>query len=107
MSGRRAPWPDGEVLEEIERSYQYVLRCYAPRPPGPLLMVGGGAETRNLSALLGGRLGIDVRVPVIDEQNFVGQIDCSLVAAKVREPVHTFASAIGLALISEAFDVQS
>lgn len=93
------------ILEEIERSYQYVLRCYAPRQPGPLLMVGGGAETRNLSALLAGRLGIDVRLPVIDDQLLLGEIDCSSLTVKMRESVHTFAGAIGLALIAEASDV--
>lgn len=94
------------MIEEIERSYQYVLRCYAPRQPGPLLLVGGGAETRNLTEMLTERLGIDVRVPFIDDELNLGGIDCTQVAGKLREPIHSYASAIGLALASEATDGQ-
>lgn len=92
------------MIGEIERSYQYILRCYSPRQPGPLLLVGGGAETRNLADMLADRLGIDARVPTVDDEMNLGGIDCTQVASKMREPIHAFAGAIGLALISEASD---
>ena len=94
------------VLDELERSYRYVLRSYAPRQPGPLLLVGGGAGMRNLDDWLAGRLGIDVVTPTLRGQPHFDGIDLSRVAGTLREPANGFACAIGLALDTGACDAE-
>lgn len=43
---------------ESERSYEYILQCYAPRVPGDLVLVGGGALLKGLAEYLSAKLGI-------------------------------------------------
>jgi Tfp pilus assembly PilM family ATPase len=45
---------------EIERSYRYALQCYPQHRVSELMLVGGGAEMRNLDAYLAEQLGIEV-----------------------------------------------
>ncbi len=45
---------------EIERSYEYLLQCYAPFGAGDLVLVGGGALLKGLDEWLAGQLGIRV-----------------------------------------------
>ncbi len=45
---------------ETERSYEYVLQCYAPRVPGDLVLVGGGARFKGLDRYLETQLGVKV-----------------------------------------------
>ncbi len=49
------------VTLQIERSYAYVLQCYAQSTAGELVMVGGGAELKGLADHLTDKLGIPVR----------------------------------------------
>jgi len=45
---------------EIEQSYRYALQCYPDHQVSELLLVGGGADLRNLDEYLKGQLGIEV-----------------------------------------------
>ncbi len=49
------------VVGEIERSYEYVMRCYPELPAGGLLLVGGGADLKGLCTYLSKQLGVEVR----------------------------------------------
>lgn len=86
------------VITELERSYKYVLRCFADRPCGPLLLVGGGAGMKNLPSLLTEKLGIDVLVPTAEGAGECCQIDFAPVSNQTCGPLAEFASAIGLSI---------
>ena len=49
-----------DIAGEVKRSYEYVLSCYPGRRAADLLLVGGGAATRNLPEYLTDALGIGV-----------------------------------------------
>jgi Tfp pilus assembly PilM family ATPase len=82
------------LVAEIERSFRYVLGSFPKRPPGVLLLVGGGASMRNLPELLTQRLGIPVRAPQFDGSVPLLEKTSGCTA---REPLSAFAGAIGLA----------
>ena len=44
----------------MKRSYEYVLSCYPGRRAADLVLVGGGAATRNLPEYLTDALGVGV-----------------------------------------------
>ncbi|NOS99476.1 MAG: pilus assembly protein PilM [Phycisphaerales bacterium] len=83
---------------EIERSYEYVLRCYPDRNPGELLLVGGGCTMKGLAKHLAERLGI-----VVDRlSGIVAGADPVLsVAPHQRGSIDAFACAMGLSLDPE------
>lgn len=83
---------------EIERSYEYVLRCYPDRNPGELLLVGGGCSMKGLERCLAERLGIGVE----RLSGIVAHTDSPLtVGASHRGGIDAFACALGLALDPE------
>lgn len=84
------------IVAEIERSYRYVLSSFPTRPPGPLMLVGGGAAMPNLAELLAHRLGIIVRRP--DAAAAWSRLEAPAAALGTREPLAAFAGAIGLAM---------
>lgn len=92
------------MVDELERSYRYVMRSYPQRQLGPLLLVGGGAQLQNLDQWLTQRLGVPVVTPTFGNQPQMDGIDLSRVATGVRDPGHAFACAIGLALHPEQID---
>lgn len=86
------------MQQELERSYRYVLTCYAQRRPGPLILTGGGACMPNLAGLFAERLGIEVIVPSLDAENGPVGLDFEPVAHRVRDPIACYACAIGLSI---------
>lgn len=80
---------------EIERSYEYVLRCYPDRPPAGVLLVGGGADLRGLGGHFAKKLGVEVHT--LDEVVRGGKAPLS-VAPEIRESLNEFAVAIGLSI---------
>lgn len=86
------------ILDELERSYRYVLQCFPQRKPGPLILTGGGANMRNLDALFSERLGIEVVVPSLEDRRVAQRLDFDLVNTQNCEPMCNFACAIGLAV---------
>lgn len=86
------------IVEELERSYKYVIRCFNDRPCGPLMLVGGAASMHNLSDLLTSKLGIEVIVPSVENAGSHCQFDFSQLRDQVREPLPEYAAAIGLAV---------
>jgi Tfp pilus assembly PilM family ATPase len=84
------------IVAEIERSYRYVLSSFPTRPPGPLLLVGGGAAMPHFAELISDRLGISVKAP--DYASAGPGLDASSLSGRVREPLACYAGAIGLAL---------
>lgn len=86
------------MAAEIKRSYEYVLSCYPGRRAADLVLVGGGAEMKNLTVYLGDALGIPVR-RVCD---YLGEPTCRLaVSDKHMGHVEVLASAIGAAIQDE------
>jgi Tfp pilus assembly PilM family ATPase len=84
-----------EMAAEIKRSYEYVLSCYPPRRAADLILVGGGALTRNLSEYLTSALGI----PVCRASAYLDNDSCRLqCGAGRRSTLETSALAIGLAV---------
>ena len=86
------------ILGEVERTYRYVLQCYSGRQPGPLMLTGGGAAMHNLDRLIADQLGIEVTAPSTVNGTRLGQLDVSPVIHNIREPISSFACAIGLAM---------
>ncbi|MCH7526624.1 MAG: pilus assembly protein PilM [Planctomycetes bacterium] len=91
---------DLELLAgEIERSYEYVLRCYPDGQAASLLLVGGGSNLRGLKPFLSAKLGIAVES--LDDA--VAAPDTALqVARSIREPLGPYGCAVGLAIEPEA-----
>ncbi len=88
----------GDLQREIERSYEYVMRCYPNRPAAPLLLTGGGASLKGLDRFLAGKLG----VPVVSLDEAVGAVNSPLEnASGVSGSLNAFGCAIGLALPGE------
>lgn len=48
------------ISSEIQKSYEYVMQCYPDRALGRLILVGGGASSRNLDSHFKSTLGIEV-----------------------------------------------
>jgi Tfp pilus assembly PilM family ATPase len=88
----------------IERSYAYALHCYPQHRPSTLILVGGGAATRNLDGLLSSKLGIEVgrAEDLITRSEQPCLVDRRSDAAR-RWPLGELAVAIGLALQPEYF----
>jgi Tfp pilus assembly PilM family ATPase len=90
-----------QVTLQIERSYAYVLQCYAQTSAGELVLVGGGAELKGLSECLEQKLGI--RVSRADD--LLERPTCRLKdlrpAAERRVALGELAAAIGLAIGGE------
>jgi len=87
------------AVGEIERSYEYVMRCYLDRGAGELLLVGGGADMKGLNGYLTEKLGVEVQR--IDD---IIQTPGAPVSASpsIRESLGPYACAIGLAIEPEA-----
>ncbi len=87
-----------QTAQEIERSYEYVMRCYPERNADELILVGGGAATIGLDRFLAQKLGIKVRSldSIIRDQP-----SALTVAAHIRESLDPYAAAIGLAIEEE------
>ncbi|MCP4591629.1 MAG: hypothetical protein GY842_12885 [bacterium] len=99
----------GEELDglcgEIERSYRYALQCHPGAEPSELILVGGGAELRNLDGYLQDRLGIEVNAAgrrlertELGEERGVETAFIPRAAAGKRYPLSVIAGAIGLAI---------
>jgi Tfp pilus assembly PilM family ATPase len=88
------------IVDELERSYRYVLSCFPQRRPGPLLLVGGGSGMRNLDRYIAERVGLEVRIPTL-EAHETGNLRFDQVASALREPISSFACAVGLSLAGE------
>jgi len=90
------------VTREIERSFAYVLQCYAKSSAGELVLVGGGAELKGVGDYLAQKLGITVsRVDDLLERPAARLKDLRP-AVERRVPVGALAAAIGLAIGTEA-----
>jgi len=88
----------GGMVAELERSYKYAIRCFGNRPCGPLLLVGGGAGTKNLPGMLREKLGIEVIVPSVEGAGENCKLDFSQVKRRMKVPLAEYASAIGLSI---------
>ncbi len=90
-----------QIAGEVERSYEYVLQSCPGRKAGELILAGGGAALKQLSAYLSDRLGICVRT--VNECLEAGEsrltVDASL--GKLRESIGAFLGAVGLAIPPE------
>ncbi len=87
------------IVGEVERSYEYVMRCYPESPAGGMLVVGGGAELNGLTHHLAEKLGVEVR----SLRDAVGRSGGSLTSAEsVREGMNGLGCAIGLAIQAES-----
>lgn len=87
----------GALSNEVKRSFEYVLGCYPNRDVTDLVLVGGGARTRNLPDLLENTLGVRVRriSDLLDEPN------CRLTLGSISNvTLERTAVAIGLTLES-------
>lgn len=88
------------LASEVKRSYEYVLGCYPGRDAADLMLVGGGAATRNLPEFLSSLLGIQVR----RASDYLGDDACRLCCTgnagelSLLFSFEAFASAIGLAI---------
>ena len=86
------------MAAEIKRSYEYVLSCYPGRQAADLVLVGGGAEMKNLTVYLGDALGIPVR----RVRDYLGEPTCRLAVNDQHTAyVEVLASAIGAAIQGE------
>jgi Tfp pilus assembly PilM family ATPase len=86
------------IVGEVERSYRYVMQCFPRHRTGPLILVGGGANLRNVDALLADKLGIAVVVPALPSAGEASGLDFEPVREQLREPLSNYACAIGLAI---------
>ena len=87
------------VVGEIERSYEYVMRCYGERSAGALMLAGGGAQLKHFKSYLKSKLGIEV----LRVEDIVSMADSPFqVEGGVRQDLGSFAAAIGLAIEPEA-----
>lgn len=86
------------VAAEIERSYEYIMRCYPDRPAGNVLLVGAGADLKGLDTFLAKKLGVNVTTL----NQAVDQSDGALVYDQPsRKSLNPFGAAIGLAIEPE------
>ena len=87
------------AVAEIERSYEYVMRCYPERPAAELLLVGGGAAMKGLDRHLAHELGIDV----LRLDDVLGRPGTPMTVQNIdlHRPLGRFAGAIGLAIDAE------
>lgn len=86
------------VATEIERSYEYVMRCYPDHSAAGVLLVGGGADLKGLDGYLAGKLGVEVqRLDDVLENTR----NPNLTAPSIRESLSPYACAIGLAIEPE------
>jgi Tfp pilus assembly PilM family ATPase len=86
------------MATEIKRSYEYVLSCYPGRRAADLVLLGGGAEMKNLTVYLGDALGIPVR----RVRDYLSEPTCRLVVNDEHMAhVEVLASAIGAAIQDE------
>ncbi len=83
------------IVNEIERSYEYIMRCYPERAASGLFVVGGGADLKGLCRNLTERLGVTVeRI-----EHAMKKPGCMMtVAANIHQSLSPFAAAIGLAI---------
>ncbi len=88
-----------EIAGEVERSYEYVMRCYPDRQVGGMLLVGGGAALKGLDRYLATRLGIEV----YGLREAVARAGTPLAAdASLPEALDAYGCAIGLAVDPES-----
>ncbi|RJP36681.1 MAG: hypothetical protein C4547_06955 [Phycisphaerales bacterium] len=88
-----------KLVEEIERSYSYVLSCYPKGRAADLILCGGGACMAGLVEYLGKHLGIPVRRP----GDYLKTPTCRLmVDGGGRVPLEHGLAAVGLALEASA-----
>jgi len=91
--------PDlNSLVSEIKRSYSYILSCYPGKQAGDLVLVGGGADLRNLPDFLTNGLGISVQTASAYAGNNASRMekpDPSL------PPLERLALAVGLAVPAE------
>ena len=82
---------------EVKRSYEYVLSCYPRRRAADLVLVGGGAVTKNLAEYLAQALGI----PVCPASAWLSRDGCRLRFASGRQSrIEELALAVGVAIES-------
>ncbi len=86
------------VVDEIERSYEYAMRCFPDRAAGGVIVVGGGANLKGLDRFLARKLG--VAVTTLDD--IVREPDATLaVQPSQKLSINEFGCAIGLAIRPE------
>lgn len=87
------------AVAEIERSYEYVMRCYPTQSLGALMLAGAGSDLAGLDDYLAKKLGVDV-----SGLNRIVETRQSRLAAapSIRESLSGYACAIGLAIDREA-----
>lgn len=84
-----------DLIEEIKRSFEYVISCHPGRELGGLILAGRGARTPGLADCLGRELGIDVRSASQHAALAPDRFVCGGAWARQME---TIAVAVGLAL---------
>ncbi|MEE9294756.1 MAG: cell division FtsA domain-containing protein [Phycisphaerae bacterium] len=94
------------IVAEIERSYEYIMRCYPERPAGAVLLVGAGADLKGLDRYLAEQLGVDVTpleqaVQQPDGSLIVDQIAGARILSRTHQSLNAFGCAIGLAINTE------
>ena len=84
-----------DIAGEVKRSYEYVLSCYPGRRAADLVLVGGGAATRNLPEYLTNALGIGVH----PASTYLEHDSCRWhLSLDNQNQLEDFALAIGLSL---------
>ncbi len=84
-----------KLVDEIERSYSYVLSCYPKARAADLILCGGGACMRGLAEFLGKSHGIPVKRP----GDYLNAPGCRLgLETESRVPLERCLTAVGLAL---------
>jgi len=87
------------AAQEIERSYEYAMRCYTERSAGELILVGGGGDLMGLDRYLASHLG----VATLRLESIVREPSSPLrFPTSFREPMGAYACAIGLAIETES-----
>jgi type IV pilus assembly protein PilM len=86
------------IVNEVERSYEYVMRCFPNATVEGVLTVGGGADLRGLTGFLADKLGVEVR-GLSDEVKLPGAAIMNSVSMKAS--LNPFGCAIGLAIEAE------
>lgn len=84
-----------DLIEEIKRSFEYVISCHPGRELGGLVLAGRGARTPGLVDCLGRELGIEVRSASQHAALAPDRFACGGAWARQME---TIAVAVGLAL---------
>ena len=87
------------AVAEIERSYEYVMRCYPKQSLGALMLAGAGSDLAGLDDYLAKKLGVEV-----SGLNRIVKTPQSRLAAapSIRDSLSGYACAIGLAIDREA-----